>query len=100
MVDDDKRQDLRTKFRADVRVSHPEVGDVDVHTSDISDSGAFILSEGKPMPSLGEIVQVQVQGIGDGEAPIVKMRITRCDKHGIGLEYVEDDGQDDQDSSQ
>ncbi|MGK0441633.1 MAG: hypothetical protein ACJA0N_001434 [Pseudohongiellaceae bacterium] len=91
MADDDKRRDLRTKFRADVRVSHPTVGDVDVHTSDISDGGAFILSEGNPMPGLGEVVQVQVQGIGDGEAPVVKMRITRSDKDGIGLENVNED---------
>lgn len=91
MVDDDKRSDIRTKFRADVKVSHPDVGEVEVHTQDISDSGAFILSEGNPMPGVGEVVSVQIQGIGDGEAPVVKMRITRCDKNGIGLEFVDEE---------
>ncbi|WP_026244669.1 PilZ domain-containing protein [Dasania marina] len=92
MTDSDKRRDLRTKFRAEVKVTHPEVGEVATHTSDISESGAFILSEGNPMPAIGEIVNVQVQGMGDGDAPVVKMRIARCDKDGIGLEYVDSDG--------
>lgn len=92
MADSENRRDTRTKFRADVVVSHPEVGDVVTHTSDISETGAFILSEGNDMPAIGEIVSVQVQGMGGGDAPVVKMRICRSDKDGIGLEYVEDDG--------
>lgn len=90
MTDSDNRRDKRVKFRADVRVSHPEVGDVDVHTSDISDTGAFILSEGNPMPSVGEIVQIQIQGMGGEDAPVVAMRINRIDKDGIGLEFVDE----------
>lgn len=89
MTDSDKRRDVRTKFRAEVKVSHPEVGELATHTGDISETGAFILSEGHTMPEINEIVAVQVQGMGDGEAPVVKMRVVRHDKNGIGLEYVD-----------
>lgn len=90
MVDKDKRVAVRTKLRAEVKLSHPEVGEVDLHTSDISDSGAYILVGGKSVPDVGECVSVQVQGMGGGDAPVVKMRIVRMDNKGIGLEFVDD----------
>jgi c-di-GMP-binding flagellar brake protein YcgR len=86
-----KREHVRTKLRAEVKVSHPKLGDLKLHTSDISDGGAFILAEGNTMPNVGEIVKVQVQGIGGGDAPILNMRIVRIDKDGIGLEFIFDD---------
>lgn len=88
--EDNKRESVRTKLRADVKLSHPSVGDVDLHTGDISDGGAYILSEGNSLPDVGECVNVQVQGMGSGEAPVVKMRIVRMDNKGIGLEFVDD----------
>lgn len=90
VVDNNKRAAVRTKLRADVKLSHPAVGDVDLHTGDISDSGAYILAEGHPMPDIGECVSVQVQGMGAGDAPLVKMRIVRIDNKGIGLEFIDD----------
>jgi ribosomal protein S12 len=87
--DDNRRKSIRTKLQAKVRLSHPEVGDVHLHTSDISDGGAYILSDGNPLPEVGEVVEVQVQGIGSGEAPVVKMRIVRIDNQGVGLEFID-----------
>ena len=86
-----KRESVRTKLRAEVKLSHPEVGDLKLHTGDISDGGAYIFSEGNEVPRVGEVVNVQVQGIGGGEAPVVKMRVVRLDKTGIGLAFVRDD---------
>lgn len=88
MAKDDKRRQVRTKLRAQVTLSHPEVGQLELHTRDISDGGAYIDAEGNPLPRVGEVVNVQLQGIGEGEAPIVKMRIVRFDKGGIGLQFI------------
>lgn len=90
MVDKNKRVAVRTKLQAQVKLSHPAVGDVKLRTGDISDTGAYILAEGHAMPGVGECVNVQVQGMGSGEAPVVKMRIVRIDNKGIGLEFVDD----------
>lgn len=91
MEDKNNRKTVRTKLRAEVKLSHPDVGDLKLHTGDISDGGAYIFSEGNKIPEVGEVVKVQVQGIGGGEAPIVKMRIVRLDKSGMGLEFIRDD---------
>jgi c-di-GMP-binding flagellar brake protein YcgR len=87
----DNRKTIRTKLKAQVKVSHPETGDLSLHTGDISDGGAYILTEGNKLPELNEVVDVQVQGMGGGEAPVLKMRIVRLDKKGIGLEFLTDD---------
>ena len=91
MGKNDKRGTIRTGLRAAVKLTHPEVGDLNLHTRDISDTGAYILSEGQSTPEIGEIVQVQVQGIGGGDAPLVKMRVVRLDDDGMGLEFVRED---------
>lgn len=92
MSGNNKRVHIRNKLRAEVKLSHPEVGDLKLHTADISESGAYILAEGNALPAVGELVDVQVQGLGDGGAgPLVKMRIVRFDNKGIGLEFVNDD---------
>ena len=87
----DNRKTVRTKLKAQVKVTHPQTGDLRLHTGDISDGGAYILTEGQELPALNEVVDVQVQGMGGGEAPILKMRIVRLDKKGIGLEFLADD---------
>lgn len=86
----DNRKYVRTKLKADIKLSHPETGELSLHTADISDGGAFILAEGNELPSVGQSVSVQVQGIGDGEAPVVTMRVVRSDNAGIGLEFIVD----------
>jgi hypothetical protein len=86
--EDNKRQHIRTKLRTDIKLSHPDMGDLSLHTGDISDGGAYILAEGHQLPALGELVTVQVQGMGGGDAPLVPMRVVRLDGEGIGLEFV------------
>ncbi len=89
--DKNNREHIRTKLRADIKVSHPDVGDLNLHTENISDSGAYILAEGHELPQPGELVQVQVQGMGSGEAPVLTMRVIRTDGDGMGLEFVRND---------
>ena len=91
MSGSNKREHVRTKLRADVKLSHPEIGDLNLHTGDISDGGAYILAEGNSLPPIGETVSVQVQGMGDGDAPIVKMKVVRLDNDGVGLAFVKED---------
>ncbi|WP_206045384.1 PilZ domain-containing protein [Oceanicoccus sagamiensis] len=91
MSGSNKREHVRTKLRADVTVSHPELGDLNLHTGDISDGGAYILSEGHQLPPIGEMVSVQVQGMGGGDAPVVKMKVVRLDNDGVGLAFVNEE---------
>ena len=88
MSDINKRKHIRTKLRADVTLSHPGMGDLSLHTGDFSDGGVYIFSDGQELPVMGELVNVQVQGMAGGEAPILKMRIVRIDKKGIGLQFT------------
>ncbi len=91
MVDEEsKRKFPRTRLRAAVTVKHPDVGEQRAHTRDISDGGAFVVAEGLKLPGLGAVVEVQVQGLPGEAAPIVRMRVVRIDKDGMGLEFVED----------
>jgi ribosomal protein S12 len=85
----DLRNTPRTRLRAEVKVSHPNAGEIRTHTRDISDSGAFVFADGHDI-ALGDVVEVQVQGLPGGDAPVVRMRIVRLDKEGMGLEFVLD----------
>ena len=86
------RQHIRTKLRAEVKLSHAILGEIQLHTGDISDGGAYVFADGNALPAIGEQVEVQVQGMGGGDAPILNMRVVRVDKEGIGLEFIRDDG--------
>ena len=87
----ENRGAMRTALRAEVKFSHPDVGDLKLHTGNISDDGAYILAEGNRVPCVGELIAVQVQGMGAGDAPVVNMRIVRIDKEGMGLVFVKDE---------
>lgn len=78
----------RTRLRAEVKLAHPEGGEQHSHTRDISEGGAFIFREGIAAPRIGDIVEVQVEGLPGEAAPIVPMRVVRLDKDGIGLEFL------------
>ena len=82
-----QRQEVRTPMKCQIKVSHPSIGEVIVSTRDISDGGVFLLTENIPMPPVGEIVQGQVQGMGE-TAPILNMKIVRMEPAGVGLKFV------------
>lgn len=84
-----RRQHIRTRLTMVVRMTHPVMGEYLLNTGDISDGGAYVYAKDKPLPGLDEIVEIQVQGLPDGLAPLVKMRVRRIDKAGIGLSYLD-----------
>jgi hypothetical protein len=88
---ENNRQHPRTKLRAEVKLKHPKVGEQHSYTRDISEGGAFVLNEGIVLPALGEIIEVQVQGLPGEAAPVVRMRVVRIDRDGIGLEFIKDE---------
>ena len=81
----EKRQSVRTPFTATVKLSHIESGEFVLRTGNISDTGIYVLAEGKEVPAVGHEVAVQVQGLPGMDAPILRMRVVREDKEGIGL---------------
>lgn len=85
----DLRRCPRTRLRAEVKVNHPTVGEINSHIRDISDTGAFVFANGDKI-AVGDVVEVQVQGLPGGDAPVVRMRIARLDSDGMGLEFVTD----------
>lgn len=90
MSSQNNRRFPRTRLRAEVKLNHPEVGEQHSHTRDISEGGAFVLNEGIQLPALGEIIEVQVQGMPGEAAPVVRMRVVRIDREGVGLEFIKD----------
>lgn len=85
-----KREFPRTRLRAAVKIIHPETGELSAHTRDISEGGAFVLMERVGPPRLGDIIEVQVQGLPGEAAPVVPMRVVRIDSDGIALEFLRD----------
>jgi c-di-GMP-binding flagellar brake protein YcgR len=76
-------------LRAEVKLSHPKVGEQRSHTRDISEGGAFIMAEGIVLPEIGDVVEVQVQGLPGEAAPVVAMKVVRIDKEGIALQFID-----------
>ncbi len=85
----EQRKQVRTKLRVAVKVCHAGLGELLLHTSDISDSGVYIFAEGCELPAVGDEVTVEVQGLPGDDAPVVPMRIVRVDAKGMGLEYID-----------
>jgi hypothetical protein len=83
----ERRESLRTPLRMKVKVVHQELGVMMLHTQDVSDNGVYILCDDQSIPPLGDLIDVQIQGLPQ-EAPIVKARIVRVDMDGMGLEFV------------
>lgn len=82
-----RRRHMRTKLRARIKLKHPSVGELIVHTGDISDGGVFIYADGVELPPIGSEVKVQVQDL-PVDAPELSARIVRIENEGIGLEFI------------
>lgn len=90
MTEENNRHFARTRLRAEVKLTHPRVGEQRAHTRDISEGGAYVMREGISVPELGEIIEVQVLGMSGDDAPVVRMRVVRIDRDGVGLEFVKE----------
>lgn len=84
----EKRQHIRTAVSIKVRVWHDSVGSVVYTTRDVSDGGVFLITGGSPIPTVGTVVQGQVQGPVE-DLPVVSMEVVRVEPTGIGLRFVQ-----------
>ena len=89
MDSEQRRKTVRTRLRAAVKVRHAGLGELLLYTRDISDGGAYLLGDGQALPGVGELVEVQVQGLPGEPAPVVPMRVARADRDGIGLVFLD-----------
>ncbi|WP_144392135.1 PilZ domain-containing protein [Pleionea sediminis] len=83
------RRHLRTRVRSKVRMAHNELGELVVYSGDISDSGVFVELVSQEKPAVDDIVSLQIVDL-PVEAPIIKARVVRITKHGLGLEFVDE----------
>lgn len=85
---ENRRVHTRLPFTVDLKITHPDIGEIIVKTKNISDGGVFILVDPGKMPPLGEIVQGQIQGEVD-DLPVVAMKIVRTENDGLGLQFID-----------
>lgn len=83
------REHPRTPMRCRLKVTHPEVGEQELHTQDISDGGVFVLLADVSGFAIGDKVKGQVQGMM-ADAPILDLEVVRLDSMGMGLRYLLD----------
>lgn len=88
MSAEDRREHIRTALNAKVSVMHPDIGSRVFSTRDISDGGIFIVVEDDFSPQLGDLVQVQVQGL-PVPAPVLEMVVVRKTVDGFGLQFAD-----------
>lgn len=84
----DKRQYMRTPFKATVKLLLSEKGEVQLTMEDMSNGGVFLLTENIEPPPLGSIVKVQVQGMM-ADAPLISAKVVRVTREGIGLQFID-----------
>ena len=82
------RRQERTKMRARLKLTHPDVGELSVFTDNLSDGGLFILQGDHTLPGVGEVVQLQVQDV-PVEAPILTAKVVRQVEEGIGVMFID-----------
>ncbi|HEY7772558.1 MAG TPA: PilZ domain-containing protein [Marinagarivorans sp.] len=90
----DKRAHPRVPLSVKLKIWHPDIGEMALLTKNFSEGGLFVVVDPEGLPSVGEIVQGQVQDTG-GEMPIIKMRIVRVEEDGWGLEDVNESSHSD-----
>ena len=85
----EQRKFQRTMLKCRIKVTHAEIGEIEVNSRDISDGGLFLITNDIELPPIGTILEGQVQGMMD-DAPVLEMEIVRTESDGIGLRFVLD----------
>jgi hypothetical protein len=83
----EKRQHIRTAFSAQVKIIHPQVGELIVEMRDISNGGVYLLTGELANLEVGQELQLQAQDIED--APVLTARVVRVEPKGIALMFCE-----------
>ncbi len=82
------RGSIGMPFKCQIRIEHPEQGELLVTSRDISDKGVYVLAPGTVGLDVGVRVRGQVQGMAE-EAPILEMEVVRVDQTGVGLRFCQ-----------
>ncbi len=85
----DKRRHPRIPMKCRVKIQHPGLGEVVFDSSDISDSGIFLLTGKVEGLEVGNIVKGQVQGMV-ADAPVLDMKVVRITSEGVGLRFCDE----------
>ncbi len=88
MSNAEHRKYVRTRLTSSVKLTHPDIGSIEVKTRDISDGGIYLLSKITNLPPIGSEVTVQLLDT-PFEAPVLTMRIVRVENNGIGLAFID-----------
>ncbi len=84
----EQRQYVRTKLTSSVKLTHPDIGTVEVKTLDISDGGICLISGNTVNLPVGSKVKVQLIDT-PFEAPVLDMLIVRYHENGMGLQFAD-----------
>ncbi len=88
----EQRRHPRISIQIEVELIAPELGAVTLNSGNLSNSGLFLCADQTLPLQIGSEVSVRLkQALGDGEPPLVKARVVRVEKQGIGLHFDEAD---------
>jgi len=93
----EQRRHKRARIALKVEVSHPEAGNLEVISRDMSDGGVFLLAESDARLTVGDQVRVRSKELGingDEFGLFLKMQVVRMEQTGIGLALLEVEGPD------
>jgi hypothetical protein len=83
----EKRKHVRTAFSANVKLTHADIGSLEVKMRDMSDGGVFLFTSDCAGLPVGETVEIQSTDIED--APVLKAQIVRHETAGIALRFLD-----------
>ncbi|MCP3850267.1 MAG: PilZ domain-containing protein [Gammaproteobacteria bacterium] len=84
----EQRQHVRTKLTSSVKLTHPDIGTVEVKTLDISDGGIYLILGNTVNLPVGSQVKVQLIDT-PFEAPVLDMLIVRYQENGMALQFAD-----------
>ncbi len=91
MSADNQRRHPRIKLQIEVELNLPGEESLTLTSGNLSDSGIYLQADGDSLPLVGNEVYLRLkQALGDGEAPLVKARVVRVDRGGLGLKFETD----------
>lgn len=81
-----RRETFRHPLIVEVKLSHPSFGDIYTFTTNISNGGVMLKSDGIKLPPLNSIMEIQVVN-EERDMPIKKVKLVRILDRRIGLSF-------------
>lgn len=77
----------RKLVNAKVLLIHPDIGEYETYTHDISNGGVFVLIKNQPDLSIGTELDMRLLDSRQDDL-VFKMAVSRSDKLGLGLRFL------------